>query len=103
MSSLSRTAEGLESITDATPSVTSAAARADSLMAELSATTGRLDEVLSGLDTVIGRMARGEGTLGRLSQDESLYDNFNRTLLSLDSLLVDLKANPKRYLTVEIF
>ena len=52
---------------------------------------------------VIGRMARGEGTLGRLSQDETLYTSLTNAIVSLDSLLVDVKANPGRYVKIEIF
>lgn len=101
--SLNRTATGLEDAAGAGKDVASAAARADTLLAELTATTQRMDAVLGSLDTVIGRMARGEGTLGKLSQDESLYANLDQAAFSLNELLVDLKANPKRYLTVEIF
>lgn len=101
--SLNRTAAGLEEAAGAGSDVASAASRADSLLAGLSETSARLDEVLTGLDTVIGRMARGEGTLGRLSQDSSLYQNMDQAVLSLNELLVDIRENPKRYLTVEIF
>jgi phospholipid/cholesterol/gamma-HCH transport system substrate-binding protein len=101
--SLNRTAEGLEAAGAAGADVASAAARADTLLAQLNNSTARLDGVLASLDTVIGRMARGEGTLGRLSTDESLYANLDSAALSLNALLVDLKENPKRYLTVEIF
>lgn len=103
-SSLARAAEGLESTAqDAGPDLASAAARADSLLARMEATTNQLDAVLASLDTVMGRMARGEGTLGRLSRDESLFDNTNTALESLNALLVDLKENPGRYVTIEIF
>lgn len=102
-SSLNRTAAGIEDAAGAGEDVASAAARADSLLAQLATSTERLDTVLEGLDTVIGRMARGEGTLGRLSQDESLYVSLDSAALSLNALLVDLRENPKRYLTVEIF
>ncbi len=101
--SLNRTASGLEDAAGAGSDVASAAARADSLLAELTVTQRRLDAVLDNMDTVIGRMARGEGTLGRLSQDESLYTNMDQAVASLNELLVDLRLNPGRYLTVEIF
>lgn len=102
--SLSRTAAELESTAaDAGPDVAAAAARADTLMARLDGTAGRLDGVLDALDTVLGRMARGEGTLGKLSRDDRLYESIASAAVSLDSLLVDLKANPGRYVTIEIF
>lgn len=102
-SSLNRTAAGIEDAAGAGEDVASAAARADSLLARLATSTERLDTVLESLDAVIGRMARGEGTLGRLSEDESLYTNLDSAAVSLNALLVDLRENPKKYLTVEIF
>lgn len=103
-SSLARAAEGLEATAgDAGPELASAAARADSLLFRMEQTTARLDVVLESLDTVLGRMARGEGTLGRLSRDEALWDNTNTALVSLNDLLVDVRENPGRYVKIEIF
>ncbi|MEQ9568951.1 MAG: hypothetical protein RLN75_02070, partial [Longimicrobiales bacterium] len=85
------------------PELVSAAARADTLLFRMESTTQQLDQVLASLDTVLGRMARGEGTLGRLSRDEALWDNTNTALVSLNDLLVDIKENPGRYVKIEIF
>lgn len=103
-SSLARAAEGLEATAgEAGPDLASAAARADSLLLQMETTTAQLDAVLLSLDTVMGRIARGEGTLGRLSQDEALWDNTNSALLALNELLVDIRENPGRYVKIEIF
>jgi len=48
-------------------------------------------------------MERGEGTLGRLSTDESLYEEVEATVRTLRELLADVKANPGRYLKIEVF
>lgn len=101
--SLLRASQGLETVTEAGPDVKEAAAQANALMTDLRATTSRLDGVISSLDTVLGRMARGEGTLGLLSRDESLYRSLTSAASSLDSLMIDIKANPGRYLKIEIF
>lgn len=101
---MTRAARGLETTAnEAGPDVASAAARADSLLARMGETRERLDRVLGSLDSVLGRMERGEGTLGRLSRDEALYSNMAAAASSLDSLLVDIRLNPKRYVTIEIF
>ena len=42
-------------------------------------------------------------TLGLLLRDKGLYNNVNNTISSLDSLLVDIKANPKRYISIKLF
>ncbi len=73
------------------------------MMDELQTTTVALDNILTRID-------RGEGTIGRLLQDESLYEDVDRVFVkmdrlvtNIDELVVDVKANPGKYLTVEIF
>jgi phospholipid/cholesterol/gamma-HCH transport system substrate-binding protein len=101
---LNDAAEALDATaTEAGPHVSAAAARADTLLARLNDTRGELDSVLGSLDSVLARMERGEGTLGRLSRDAALYDNLTRAVASLDSLLVDVRARPGRYINLSIF
>ena len=35
--------------------------------------------------------------------DPALYNNINATVQSLDSIFVDLKKNPKRYVSIKLF
>jgi phospholipid/cholesterol/gamma-HCH transport system substrate-binding protein len=100
---LTSAAEGLEAATAAGPDVASAVARADSAMAVLVATGESLDAATASLNTILGRMERGEGTLGRLSTDEALYVSLNEAALSLNALIADLQANPNKYINVSIF
>ena len=81
----------------------STSGRLNAMMDELQTTTTALDNILTRID-------RGEGTIGRLLQDDSLYEdvvgvaaNMDRLVTSLNELVVDLKTNPRRYVTVEIF
>lgn len=101
--SLTRSAEGIESAAAAGPDVASAIARADSAMAMLAGASENLDAVSASLRTVLARIEAGEGTLGRLSTDDALYNNLSSAAASLDSLLVDLRANPGRYINISIF
>lgn len=41
-------------------------------------------------------------TLGALTHDKQLYDNLNAASASLDSLLIDVKRNPKRYISIKL-
>lgn len=100
---LSAAAEGLESASAAGPEIASAAARADSAMVQLQATSESLDAATASLTTILDRMERGEGTLGRLSVDESLYVNMNTAAETLTALLADLQENPNKYINVSIF
>lgn len=103
MGSLNRSAAGFEEAAAAGPDVASAAARADSAMALLTVTSRNLDAATTSLRTVLTRMENGEGTLGRLSTDETLYVNLNTAAESLAALIQDLQANPTRYINLSIF
>ena len=48
-------------------------------------------------------MDSGDGTLGKLMNDEKLYNNLNKASRELDLLLQDLRLNPKRYVNVSVF
>ena len=51
---------------------------------------------------ILNKINRGEGSLGLLANNDSLYKNLNNASQSLDALLKDLKANPKRYINFSI-
>ena len=53
-------------------------------------------KITGNLDTVLGRMGRGEGSLGRLSSDTALYVNLTRLITSLTLLSNDLQRNQER-------
>lgn len=100
---LNSAAQGLESASEAGPDVARAAARADSAMATLQTTSASLDAATQSLRTILNRMEAGEGTLGRLSVDESLYVNMNTAAETLTALLADLQENPNKYINISIF
>jgi phospholipid/cholesterol/gamma-HCH transport system substrate-binding protein len=77
--------------------------RLDTLTANLASLSNQLGTATASLDTILRKMSRGEGTLGRIATDTMLYDNLNSTLKTLNSLLTDLKERPGRYLTVRVF
>lgn len=107
--SLRRSAEGVESATTR-PELQRAVARMDSITLQLDRSTASLNRSTTSLETVLGRIERGEGTLGKLSSDETLYNNLNqaalsanRTASSADSLMADIKRNPRKYINLEVF
>ena len=80
------------------------AAISDSLAkSQIRSTVDNLDRTLANMDTALTRINRGEGTLGMLIADDSLYINLENATNSLDALLKDLKENPKRYVQVSVF
>lgn len=100
--SLRRSAQGVEGATSG-PELQRAVARVDSLTGELNQSSTRLARASGSLETVLGRLERGEGTLGRLSTDEALYENLNRAAQNAGALVEDIRENPKRYLSVRVF
>lgn len=63
---------------------------------KLSLTADKLNGIISGIQN-------GEGSLGKLTKDEQLYNNLNESSANLNNLILDLKANPKRYLNFSVF
>lgn len=67
----------------------------DSISADLSATIANLQRLTDAL-------SNPDGTVGRLTNDPALYDNLNNTVRSLDSLFIDIKEHPKRYINIKL-
>ena len=74
------------------------------------ATAERLDELSSKLDSlrasmqsIAGKVDRGHGTVGKLVNDDQLYEDTRAAVTELKTLIADIKANPKKYLTVKVF
>jgi phospholipid/cholesterol/gamma-HCH transport system substrate-binding protein len=79
-----------------------ASSRLDSVTANLGAATGSLRNASDNLRDITQRVRQGDGTVGKLLTDEQLYRDMRRTLSQVDSILVDLKQNPGRYLPKKI-
>ena len=99
---LRRSAQGVEAATTR-PELARAIARTDSLTAKLDAATAQLGQASSSLANVVGRIDRGEGTLGKLATDDALYNNLNTAVTNLAQLTEDIKKDPKKYLSVSVF
>ncbi|HEU0014859.1 MAG TPA: MlaD family protein [Longimicrobium sp.] len=100
--SLRRSAEGFES-SATRPELARAIARADSLTLKLDAATTSLAQAGTSLAALAGRVERGEGTLGKLAQDDQLYDNLNAAVTGLMQLTQDIRENPRKYINVRVF
>ncbi len=70
---------------------------------DVAGTVARVDETLANVEEFTARLNNNEGTLGLLMSDPALYNNLNSTMRSADSLLIDLKAHPKRYVHFSLF
>lgn len=76
----------------------------DSLAAvNFSGTFRKLDKSLNDVSLVLSRIEKGQGTLGQLIHNDSLYQNLNQASVALDVLLRDLQKNPKKYINFSVF
>jgi phospholipid/cholesterol/gamma-HCH transport system substrate-binding protein len=62
---------------------------------QFNSVANRLDRIASGLDG-------GKGTAGQLLNDKQLYDNLNHAASELNSLIADIRKDPKKYLNVRV-
>ena len=71
--------------------------------ANIKATVARVDTALNNVNYLIADFRSPNGTVGMLLNDKGLYNHIDSAVVSVDSLLVDLKANPKRYVHFSLF
>ena len=69
----------------------------------LDSTVNTLNATLANLKALSEQLNDKNSSLGKIMNDRELYDNANHAIASLDSLLIDIKANPKRYINVKVF
>ncbi|MGV3602352.1 MAG: MlaD family protein [Dyadobacter fermentans] len=77
---------------------------ADSLNAlRLGETVTSARKTIEELHTLLASVQSGKGTAGKLVKDETLYNNLNRTMISMNKLLTNFREQPKRYIHVSVF
>ncbi len=103
VASLRRSAAGLEAGAAGGEDIARAAARLDSLIVRLDTVSTYLTRSGAALEVTLGRIERGEGTLGRLSADPALYDQLNAAAAQIEALAEDIRVNPGRYLNISLF
>jgi phospholipid/cholesterol/gamma-HCH transport system substrate-binding protein len=70
---------------------------------DFESTVGKMDVTIRDLNSITGKINKGEGSIGLLLNDQELYRNLAGTAGSADNLLIDLKQNPKRYVHFSLF
>ena len=62
-----------------------------------------MNSIAARLNTSMEKLNSKDSSLGLLLNDTGLYNNLNASAASLDSLLKDVKQNPKRYISIKVF
>jgi phospholipid/cholesterol/gamma-HCH transport system substrate-binding protein len=76
----------------------------DSLKAlRLGQTLNQANLAVTSLQKTLAKLEKGEGTAGKLLNDQALYDNINRTIVSVNKLMTNFRQYPKRYVNVSVF
>lgn len=69
----------------------------------LDSTINSINATVANLQQLSTKINSTDSSLGALLNDKQLYNNANSAVASLDSLLQDVKAHPKRYVTIKVF
>lgn len=96
--SLRRTIASVDSakIDSTIKNLRTASANLEQLSREVNATNAKVQGVIDKANT-------GPGTVGKLLNDPAIYEQLNQTMKRVDSLMIDLKANPRKYINLRIF
>lgn len=70
---------------------------------DLATTKQQVDQTIANVQELTSKLNSNNGTLGLLMNDASLYHNLNSTMMSADSLLINLRQHPKRYVHFSLF
>lgn len=70
---------------------------------DIDSTMMALDSTIHNLQYITNKLKSSDNTLGALFNDSALYMNLDSTVQSANELLMDLKANPKRYVHFSLF
>lgn len=68
----------------------------------LNETINNVNGLTSNLVKFTENLNNPNSTLGELTQDSELYDRINRLTADIDSLIIDIKKNPKRYISIKL-
>lgn len=87
----------------ATKNIREASERINALTLALQGTEANVRGVVVKADGILGKLDRGEGSLGLLLNDRSLYQHSDSLLIDLRSLLADFRKSPKKYINLSVF
>ncbi len=84
--------------------------RVDSTVRSLQATAANLSVVTAEMKTttdrfnsLLAKIENGDGTIGKLVSDPALANDLRGLIARFDSLTIDIKQNPRKYINLSIF
>ena len=70
---------------------------------DIATTMASVNSTLANVQQMTAKLNSNDGTLGLLMRDQQLYRNLTSTMAHTDSLMMDMKSHPKRYVHFSIF
>ena len=70
---------------------------------DIAGTMAQVNQTIAQLNAFSQQLNSKEGSLGLLMHDPALYNNLNKTMASADSLLINVRQHPKRYVHFSLF
>lgn len=70
---------------------------------DVASTMRQVDQTIANVQQLTAKLNSKEGSLGLLMNDTQLYDNLNSIMRNADSLVIDLRQHPKRYVHFSVF
>ena len=70
---------------------------------DVAGTMAQVNQTLANVQSITDQLNSNTGSLGLLMRDPSLYNNLNATLINADSLLLNVRQHPKRYVHFSLF
>ena len=97
-----------KTLSDASPKINAIVANMDNITDSLAQSNIRqlvynAQSTINNANSVIAKVQSGEGTVGQLIQNDSLYRNINQTIECVNVLIKDIKEHPTDYLNVTVF
>ena len=98
---LNRTAGNLDNISSAATAISGTAANAEAITASLN--EADLKGMTDSIRSLAGRLQSPDGSIGKLMRSDSLYNTLTALSSDLDSLVNNIRKDPKKYIKISIF
>jgi phospholipid/cholesterol/gamma-HCH transport system substrate-binding protein len=97
-----------KTLSDASPKIDAIVANVDNItdslaQANIRTLVNNAQNTIDNANSVIAKVKAGEGTIGQLVQNDSLYRNINQTIECVNLLIKEIKDHPGDYLNVTVF
>ena len=92
-----------EIVEDNESGISSTIEKSERVFDEVSSTLTEMQKITNNFQQISEKMLDNDSSFNRLVTEKELYDNLLKATVSMDSLLLDIKNNPKKYFKIKVF